>query len=598
MKKGLFSFKLYITFASILIAIVLIFSLILYTNAKKQTVQSAKHMLEANTQQMAYLLDNVFHQMDNLSLQLTATPDLQDYFRLNLEDSIINPEFEAVLNKIAAQFVLSFEYSTRITIYCPDGSHASIGIPSNIRSMNSFFHSSSFHEWYTQRNNFSGYTVLMPPQEDLWSNKDTKYISFVRRLNNSVSFKQVGLIEIQIAQTSLQSIADSIVLTSCEYYLIDRNHMVYLSSDAVPSQSVDLFLQEAQDRHTASFCYRNQHLVNIQELPYSDLILLQVQSVPGSINIVDSFGTQMITICIALILFFLILIFFIIQTMTHPLRDLQLAISEISPVSDSCQSHNSADEFSLMRMSFLSLKDCLNSAISEAVEAKTQQEHAQFVALQAQIDPHFTFNAISVIAATAISNGDIQIYEIASSFSDMLRYILSDPSETVSFSTELKHCEAYLRIMKYRYEDQLNVDITYPDTINALPLPKLCLQPLLENSFKHGFNNSLPPYYISLSVSAHGKQIRIQVQDNGSGISPERLSQLKSMLHEPQCSITRTHTFGLGLRSTYLRMRQLYPDTSMELQPIQNGGFTVIITLTIQDTQLPQYETAVQEGFL
>lgn len=598
MKKGLFSFKLYITISSILIAIVLIFSLILYTNAKKQTLQSAEHALDANTQQMAYLLDNVFHQMDILSLQLTATPDLQDYFRLNLEDSIVNPEFEAVLNKIAAQFVLSFEYSTRITIYCPDGSHSSIGIPSNIRSMNSFFHSSSFQEWYALRNDFPGYTVLMPPQEDLWSNKDTNYISFVRRLNNSVSFKQVGLIEIQIAQASLQSIADSIGLISCEYYLIDRNHTVYLSSDAVPSQAVEFFLLEAQKRHAASFCYKNQYLINIRELEYSDLILLQVQSISGSIDIVDSFGSQMITICIALILFFLILIFFIIQTMTRPLRDLQLAISEISPIHDSCHSHNSADEFSLMQMSFLSLKDRLNSAIFEAVEAKTRQEHAQFVALQAQIDPHFTFNAISVIAATAISNGDMQIYEIASSFSDMLRYILSDPSETVSFSTELTHCEAYLRIMKYRYEDQLNVDITYPDTINALPLPKLCLQPLLENSFRHGFNSTLPPYSISLSVSVHEKQIKIQVQDNGSGISPERLAQLKALLHEPQGTITRTQTVGLGLRSTYLRMRQLYPDTSMELQPIRNGGFAVIITLTIQDSQLPQYESAVQEGFL
>lgn len=583
MKRGLFSFKLYIMFASLLIIVILIFSFILYTNAKQQAVLSTASALEANTQQMSYLLDNVFNQMNILSLQLTATSDLQEYFQRNLATSIANPEFEKVLNKVASQFVLSFANSSRITIYCPDGSYSSIGIPSQTRIAYNFFHSDSFPEWYSQRNDFSGYTALLPPERDLWSNKDATYISFLRRLNNSFSFEQVGVIEVQVAVSTLQSIADSIRFSDSRYYLVGADGSIFLSSDSAANCNADIYLREYLQRQTASFSLCDQELVSAIDLTYSDLILIQVQPVSRAIDIVGSFGVQMIAICITLIVFFLILGFFLIGTLTRPLKDLQRAISEISPVHDSLLSR---DELSFMKLSFLSLKEQLNTAISEAVDAKTRQEHAQFVALQAQINPHFTFNAISVIAATAITNGDIQVYEIVSAFSDMLRYILSASSETVSFSTELQHCEAYLKIMKYRYEDQLDVDITYPDTIKDMPLPKLSLQPLLENSFKHGFDKALPPFSISLSVTAHAKHIQIQVRDNGSGMSNSKLEQLKTLVFQTEAPITRTDDLGLGLRSTYLRMRQLYPDTSMELQTTSNGEFFVSICFTLQDDQL------------
>ena len=89
-----FSIKLSVTFALLLIAAVLVFSLIFYKNAERQALLSATDALEANTQQMAYLLDDLFYQMDILSLQLTSASDLQIYFQQNLNPSITNSEFK------------------------------------------------------------------------------------------------------------------------------------------------------------------------------------------------------------------------------------------------------------------------------------------------------------------------------------------------------------------------------------------------------------------------------------------------------------------------------------------------------------------------
>ena len=118
-----FSIKLSVTFALLLIAAVLVFSLIFYKNAERQALLSATDALEANTQQMAYLLDDLFYQMDILSLQLTSASDLQIYFQQNLNPSITNSDFKKVVNKAAAQFATSFKHSARILIYCPDGSY-------------------------------------------------------------------------------------------------------------------------------------------------------------------------------------------------------------------------------------------------------------------------------------------------------------------------------------------------------------------------------------------------------------------------------------------------------------------------------------------
>ena len=270
--------------------------------------------------------------------------------------------------------------------------------------------------------------------------------------------------------------------------------------------------------------------------------------------------------------------FFLIGILTRPLHDLQRALQEISP---GLETGCFRDEFSFIQTSFLSLKDQLDAAISEAVTAKSRQDHAQLVALQAQIDPHLMFNMISVISSTAVANEDYQVYDISSAFSDMLRYILTDPSESVSLFTEIQHCRSYLSIMKYRYENQLDAEIICPAAIRDCPLPKLSLQPLLENCFKHGFSKALPPYSIRLCVEEHAGGISLQIRDNGSGMSTAKLAELKASVLQPTGAITRTDSVGIGLRSTYLRLQQMYKDTTIDMQSAPNGGFCISMRFSI-----------------
>ena len=580
MKRGQFSYKLYLTFIALLIVVVLISSVLLFVNTRQQALVSASNTLEANTQQMAYLLDNVFHQINVHSLHMTAAPDLQSFYQTESDASVRNPGFQKILNSVASQFVVAFDQSTRITVYCPDGSFASLGIPCQSQVSLRFFSSESFPDWYATRNDFPDHTTILPPEKDLWSQKDVEYISFLRRLNNAFTFEQVGIIDIQIAPSSLQSVAEGIRFDSADYHLIDHTGTVYVSSAEADPDHLLVLLDQWKELKRATFTSDDHHLVSVVPLPDSALLLIQTQPIDEAVDVVGDFALQMIVIFLILIVVFLVLVFFLIDRLTRPLHELQWAIAEISPVRGD---DPPADEFSLMQTSFLTLKERLNAAVSEAVDAKTRQEHAQYVALQAQINPHFTFNAISVIAATAVQNGDMQIYEIASAFSDMLRYILSDTAETVTFATELQHCRAYLRIMQSRYENQLEIRLDVPDSVRHIPMPKLSLQPLLENCFKHGFDAAFPPYTISMTVFLLDRHLTITVQDNGTGMDQQKLEQLRQHIYCADGPIARTEQAGLGLRSSFLRLKQLYPDTNLDLRAMPNHGCAVTITFTLPE---------------
>ena len=412
----------------------------------------------------------------------------------------------------------------------------------------------------------------------MWSDKDCDFISFIRRLNNPFSFEQIGLIEIQISPSLLQSIADSICFSQSKYYLLDKNGHIYLSSDPDSINTADLYTLEYQDAQSTSFQLHSHELTSAIRLENSGLVLIQSQSKSEALNILGSYGIKMVSICVILVFLFLLLVFFLIGILTRPLHDLQRALQEISP---GLETGCFRDEFSFIQTSFLSLKDQLDAAISEAVTAKSRQDHAQLVALQAQIDPHLMFNMISVISSTAVANEDYQVYDISSAFSDMLRYILTDPSESVSLFTEIQHCRSYLSIMKYRYENQLDAEIICPAAIRDCPLPKLSLQPLLENCFKHGFSKALPPYSIRLCVEEHAGGISLQIRDNGSGMSTAKLAELKASVLQPTGAITRTDSVGIGLRSTYLRLQQMYKDTTIDMQSAPNGGFCISMRFSI-----------------
>jgi signal transduction histidine kinase len=145
---------------------------------------------------------------------------------------------------------------------------------------------------------------------------------------------------------------------------------------------------------------------------------------------------------------------------------------------------------------------------------------AQLKALRAQINPHFLFNSLSVIAG--LIQYDPQLAdETIEQLAQIFRYTLSkSENEWASLADEIEFAAAYLRIEQARFGDRLRTDLSVDPAAAALPVPAMCVQPLIENAVKHGVAQTPGPGAVSLRATLAGDELRIEVSDSGPGFPP------------------------------------------------------------------------------
>lgn len=144
---------------------------------------------------------------------------------------------------------------------------------------------------------------------------------------------------------------------------------------------------------------------------------------------------------------------------------------------------------------------------------------AQLSALQAQINPHFIYNTLNIISAKSMESGNFDIIEICDQFASMLRYSMDTRSRTATMQDEIENVRNYLTLAKARYEQNLEYTIDVPDDLQAIKVPKLTLQPIVENALTHGYDGKNVLRVLSITGKISGENLLLEVHDNGTGFS-------------------------------------------------------------------------------
>lgn len=204
---------------------------------------------------------------------------------------------------------------------------------------------------------------------------------------------------------------------------------------------------------------------------------------------------------------------------------------------------------------------------------------AQLSALQMQINPHFVYNTLNIISAKSMESGNYDVIEICDQFAQMLRYSTDTRSRTATMAEELENVRYYLMLSKARYEDNLEFTIDVPENLTGLTVPKLTLQPLVENALSHGFNgaNALRKLWITGHIGH--SQFILEIRDNGNGFSEESLSSLRQqikLVESSQLSI-ESSSGHIGLINTCLRLHYYSKGTMHMAIRNENGA---VVTLT------------------
>ncbi len=176
-------------------------------------------------------------------------------------------------------------------------------------------------------------------------------------------------------------------------------------------------------------------------------------------------------------------------------------------------------------------------SITEPIEKQVRAEQrqlrkAEFELLQAQINPHFLYNTLDAIVWSAEAGNQKQVIQMVGSLSDFFRTSLNRGKEIVTVREDLQHVCSYLEIQKIRYMDILEYEILVPEELNDFKIPKITLQPLVENALYHGIKNKRGGGKITLRGHEEKDFFTIEVEDNGIGMTEERLLAVRKGLSE------------------------------------------------------------------
>ncbi len=261
----------------------------------------------------------------------------------------------------------------------------------------------------------------------------------------------------------------------------------------------------------------------------------------------------------ALGLFIIMVIFVAIYTsniterITSPIAKLSKRVGDIKNGDFEEKQPVEADAIEIQTLSdgFEEMVGQLNNLIQENKQAERRKRHAELELLQAQINPHFLYNTLDTIIWLIEADKKQDSINMVSALSDFFRFCLSRGKDIITLEEEQKHILSYLSIQKIRYQDRMDYEVHIPDSLYPYSIPKLTLQPLVENSIYHGIKLQREKGLIKVEAIDMGDKIELIVKDNGAGMTEERLKEMRKV-------IINGEKVGFGLRTVHERMQLLY----------------------------------------
>jgi two-component system sensor histidine kinase YesM len=191
-----------------------------------------------------------------------------------------------------------------------------------------------------------------------------------------------------------------------------------------------------------------------------------------------------------------------------------------------------------------------NALVEQVYVAEIKKKTAELHTLREQITPHFVYNSLQVIKAEAIFAKNRQVSQLVTAFANLLRYSMDNHTAEVAVADEIAYIRNYLDIYKRRFAGKFDYRIELPDDMLPLKMPKMVLQPLVENCIKHGFDQMKAGGQICIRGSVNKSDCLFEIEDNGKGISQETLDKLWWELEQSDQSAVE----GIGFYNVHQRI--------------------------------------------
>ncbi len=283
---------------------------------------------------------------------------------------------------------------------------------------------------------------------------------------------------------------------------------------------------------------------------------------------------------IASIIIFLslaVLSYYIPLSITRPIRTLtgvtdQVAKGDLTVRADV----QSGEDLNILSESLNTMIDKINDLIEKEKSDQARLRKAEFELLQSQINPHFLYNTLDAIVWSAEAGNQKQVVKMVGSLSEFFRTSLNQGKDIVTVREEIQHVRSYLEIQQIRYQDILKYEIDVDESIMNYMIPKITLQPLVENAIYHGIKNRRRQGRIIISSRDNEDDFLIEVKDNGIGMTQDRLSQVMDGIRNKAPSESDIY----GLYNVNERIKLNFgQEYGLAIESVYEEGSTVSIRL-------------------
>lgn len=596
-KTRSFQAKLFRLYAGFTLPIVLLFLCVFYWYSQNvfqnNYIRNMEHLIQLHSDK----LDSAVREMDQITVDILA-----DNNTISLLEGYHSGEIDAARAANQMLYIIN-QYTFNRSIFT--GSISKV----RVFTENGFFISNDRSNlsdalaavkvptvpWLSRVSEAYGGKIILPARDSEWTQLPDRVFSVTRMIRTS--YTPLGFVEVQQPESLLREICEISPDGIQHVFLIDpEGELIYSTAGASEPDHLAELKAYLTDGSDAVQMIQNVPMRMGRETIYyirSSYTGITLVCLEDAAYVGRAFGAVRNAIFLAGILLAaaaLAFSHFLSYSLSRPLRMLERIIQNtnidnLDDTPETITSENSYTEIYLLASAFREMKERLDSAITTERELQAMQAEAQFSVLQAQINPHFLYNMLNVLVDISEEHNVPELSNVCRRMARSLRYSSGGAGNRVTLQDELQHTRDYLIMMKLRFESQLDYRIEVPPEMMALPVPKLVVQPIVENALSHGYDLQGGVRHIELLGSVENGRWQLRVLDNGCGFSEEALHELHERMKQYIQALgrgKRPQRFGIGgmgLISTMARLRFFYGDEfDFQVANRPEGGASVTLS--------------------
>ncbi|GLI10527.1 sensor histidine kinase [Paenibacillus tyrfis] len=595
MKRGLHSIhtRLFLLFLFCMLGLLLIVSALYYKRTTDQLHQKIGEIAQKNFSQTMDLFDLLLKGYDSLTKSLNGNPDLQRLLQAPpTQDSALRMINERTITNLIGAIYYSREDTIGIHVVANSGVIYSYG--NSMSVIDPGFANSS---WYRSIRESSGEMVWFGVKEHSIIDQAEKrsVFAFGRPLYDLHEHRPIGIVLIETdPKPILSGLANLSLSPRSEVYILSKAKQVMAVFAQTPKElSVADYWSDTLGEGEVRVDPQAGRLIVASKPSTADWQV--VSSTPDTdLNVEqDQMKRFLLLVISVLVVVSTALATFVSRTISSPLKRLIQQMRQVERGNFRGLLHvKSYEEINILVASFNQMVNRMDELIERVKAVSISEKNAQLLALQSQVNPHFLYNTLDMIYWMLDEKGNERLGKVVLSLSHMFRYSSHwEGSSEVRLRDELEQIRDYLTIIEARLEGRVSVEMDVAPAWEHIRLPKMTLQPVIENAVKHGLERLDRPGVLRVYAKADDRQLRLYVEDNGSGMEPHVLDRLRRSLGTNVVPMgeeaaaekaVEARRGGIGLQNVHRRLGLMFGEAyGLHIDSSPGIGTTVTISMPL-----------------